>query len=210
MKKLLFGGILLGSLSLNVYLLNTEVIVSNNLEEDTFEVNDEISVAQSAVKKEKKFKEKHFQNIRNIKQDLLPEYKTKDAEKKTEYLEDKVPDDYERDYEKAKVVWEEKVTEYLEMDLNLDSLQIDNYFALSKDREKAISDYITPKVEESSDRTYMFSLEDNIEIGKINERYLGRLKSTLGEEAYNEYVKYRRKHNKNSMSSSSGNYFVEF
>jgi len=51
MKSFLLSCLLLGSIGLNIYLLNTEVVVENNLDENTFQVNDEIKIAQSAIKK---------------------------------------------------------------------------------------------------------------------------------------------------------------
>ncbi|MFT6631041.1 MAG: hypothetical protein ACJAS4_000987 [Bacteriovoracaceae bacterium] len=209
MKKLIFGGILVGSVALNIYLINTEVIVKNDLDSDFMEMNDEITIAQSAVKKPRIVIKNHKKNIEKISKDLMPE-KVSEASDASEYTEDRYPVDDQDQYQKSKEVWKENVTSFLDLDLKLDVEQIESYFKLEKQREMEISSFMSPKIGEENDGPYLFTVEDNVALGKINEKYLKKLKISFGDEAYTQYIKFRQNTNKKLIKSGDSHYFAEF
>jgi hypothetical protein len=209
MKKLIFGGILVGSVALNIYLINTEVIVKNDLDSDFMEMNDEITIAQSAVKKPRIVIKNHKKNIEKISKDLMPE-KVSEASDASEYTEDRYPVDDQDQYQKSKEVWKENVTSFLDLDLKLDVEQIESYFKLEKQREMEISSFMSPKIGEENDGPYLFTVEDNVALGKINEKYLKKLKTSFGDEAYTQYIKFRQNTNKKLIKSGDSHYFAEF
>jgi hypothetical protein len=209
MKKLIFGGILVGSVALNIYLINTEVIVKNDLDSDFMEMNDEITIAQSAVKKPRIVIKNHKKNIEKISKDLMPE-KVSEASDASEYTEDRYPVDDQDQYQKSKEVWKENVTSFLDLDLKLDVEQIESYFKLEKQREMEISSFMSPKIGEENDGPYLFTVEDNVALGKINEKYLKKLKIYFGDEAYTQYIKFRQNTNKKLIKSGDSHYFAEF
>jgi hypothetical protein len=209
MKKLIFGGILIGSVALNIYLINTEVIVKNDLDSDFMEMNDEITIAQSAVKKPRIVIKNHKKNIEKISKDLMPE-KVTEVRDAPEYTEDRYPVDDQDQYQKSKEVWKENVTSFLDLDLELDVEQVESYFKLEKQREMEISSFMSPKIGEENDGPYLFTVEDNVALGKINEKYLKKLKTSFGDEAYTQYIKFRQNTNKKLIKSGDSHYFAEF
>lgn len=210
MKKIIFGSLLLGSVTLNIYLINTEVIVSNDLDSDLIELNDEITIAQSALKKPKITIKNHKKVIEKISQDLMPEKKNSPLEK-TEVSEEKYPAiDGQDQYEKSKELWRESVTSFFDMDLQLDPRQIESYFKLEKEREAEISRFMAPKIGDENDGPYLFTVEDNVALGKINEKYLNLLKSSFGKEAYDEYIQFRQSTNRRLIKSGDTHFYAEF
>ena len=211
MKKLIFGGILVGSVALNVYLINTEVIVKNDLDSDFMEMNDEITIAQSAVKKPKIVIKNHKKNIEKISQDLLPK-KKKLKKESSEYTDESYPGKGPDEYQKSKEVWNENVTNFLDLELNLEEDQVESYFTLEKARDFEISDFMVTKMGQGEDEEtpYLFTVEDNVALGKINEKYLNKLKASFGEDAYDKYIKFRQESNKRNMKNRDSHFYAEF
>jgi hypothetical protein len=210
MKKLIFGGILVGSVALNIYLINTEVIVKNDLDQDFMEeMNDEITIAQSAVKKPRITIKNHKKNIEKISQDLLPKTNSNKVEA-SDYTDETYPGKGPDEYQKSKDVWKENVTSFLDRDLNLQEEQVESYFNLDQAREFEISDFMGTKVGEHEDEPYLFTVEDNVALGKINEKYLNKLKASFGEEAYKQYIKFRQESNKRNMKNRDSHFYAEF
>ncbi len=210
MKKIVYTLMLAGSVGLNLYLLNTEVLVSNDLEDDILEIDDEISVAQSALLRKKNKTPNHSKNIKDIRNNFLPETAGKNKEGSALEESKKSRQDYDREFEKAKEEWKEKLTRYMEDELGLEPPQVDQYFDIGQEREGAITRYLAPKFENAKDGPYFFSIEDNVAIGKINEKHLKQLKVEMGEEAYEQYIEYRQEYNKKAMESGNADFFMEF
>ena len=203
------------SICLNFYLLSTshETIVSDDLDQAIYEeVNDKISVAQSALKtKASKKNNFHKQNMKIIENELLPE-KTHSA--KHDNLEStdesNTTERFHEDYERARGKWERDVSEFIERNLGLPMESVDAYLELQKQREKEVSEYMSPKLDSANGEAYLFTLEDNISIGKINEKYLTQLRANMGTEAYEKFIKYRQSYNREMIKSGDSPYFIEF
>ena len=76
MKVFLLTGLLAGSIGLNVYLLNSPVIVEGSLDGGIVEPLDEIKLAQSAVEKnteQNQYNFSHDKQLTKIQKKFLPE-----------------------------------------------------------------------------------------------------------------------------------------
>ncbi len=211
MKKFVYFTLLASSLGLNLYLLNTEVVVHNTLEDDIIEIDDEISVAQSALKISKMKNKSHQKNLKQIRKGFVPsETQRKESEAEVSVEKEKRPQDYERDYEKAKEAWREKLSRYMEYELGLQSEQVERYFELGNERESAISNYLSPKMGKNAGEAYFFTIEDNVAMGKINEKYLNLLRQELGEDSYRQYIQYRQTHNRKAIEAGNADFYMDF
>jgi len=209
MKSFLLSCLLLGSIGLNIYLLNTEVVVENNLDENTFQVNDEIKIAQSAIKKAELSNKKHKRNNRKIRKSFLPEDTSSPSVEHTqEKTENAV---YEVQYQESLTKWDEKLNQHLELDLNLTPDEIQQFNSILKKRMTAINSYMEPILREQDPEVgYMNTVEDNIEISKINITYSEYLKGFLGPVAYEAYANFRKNHNANEFQNGTSHVYVEF
>ncbi len=215
MKKLIFPVIFTISIGLNFYLLSgdSELLVSDDLDDALYEeVNDQISVAQSAIKKTDLLAHKkshHKQNIKVIENEINTANEP-DHQDDRGYSEDKASEDFERNYEQSKLKWDQDSQDYFERELGLRIEAYETYLELQKLREKEVSNYMTPKIEDANGEPYLFTLEDNIEIGKINSKYLKQLKDTMGAESYERYINFRQNYNKKLITSGNAHFYVEF
>jgi hypothetical protein len=212
-KKILFVGALTGSIGMNFYLLNSEVIVHNDLDSDLIEMDDEISLSQSALQKPKITIKKNIKHIGKIRKDFLPEDKAEEIKASNENIEidEKEVTYINSNYEVGVEKWKSIISEKFEIDAGLDSEVVDKYFEISQSRQKAIDKLMNPKFENLPKGESLFiSMEDNIEISKINESYMNELRSELGEENYNLYKKIRKDFNKKSLEPNSDHFYIEF
>lgn len=212
MKTLVLIGLLVGSVGLNIYLLNNPVMVQDNLDEDLVAPIDEIKMAQSAVRKvSSDIKEKHQDNLSTIKSKFLPKEEDPEIDAAETLEKDPYNDEYEIEYSKQKENWEREVTTFLGENIGLDTEGVEKYFQLMRDREQAISDYISPKIQANGqDQTYMFTLEDNIATAKINEKFLNKLKASLGPDGFKNYQKFKADYNKDQIDRGNAHFFMEF
>jgi hypothetical protein len=214
-KKLLLAGVLTGSIGMNFYLLNSEVVVHNDLDSDLIEMDDEISLSQSAIQKPKITIKKNKKHIGKIRKDFLPEDKTQEIKADSSSADDKLDlkevTYIETNYEVGVEKWKNLLTEKFEIEAGLDSEIVDKYLSVSKARKKAIDDFMTPKFENlQKGETLFISMEDNIEISKINETYIKKLRKEIGEENYNLYKKTRKDFNRKSLEPNSDRFYIEF
>lgn len=213
MKKLFFYSLLTGSLGLNLYLLNSETVVKDELDSDQIieRIDDEVSIAQSALKLEKPKKSQHKKNIKNIRENFLPE-KSIDSKEERKVNNDQTPEEnFDIDYEESRNIWKEKARDYLEVELRLPVEDIETYFNIQAEREKAIGEFMAPKFENMNpDEPYFFTVEDNVAMGKINEFYLSKLKEQMGKSAYKDLNAFRQKYNQQMIKEGKGYQFIEF
>lgn len=213
MKKLFFYSLLTGSLGLNLYLLNSETVVKNDLDSDQIieKLDDEVSIAQSALKIEKPKKSQHKKNIKNIREDFLPEKSDKTSGEQNVNNEKTPEENFDMDYEESRNIWKEKAREYLEVELRLPAEDIDTYFNIQTEREKAIGEFMAPKFENMNpEEPYFLTVEDNVAMGKINEFYLSKLKEQMGKGAYKDLNTFRQKYNQKMIKEGKGHHFIEF
>lgn len=203
--------ILLGSVSLNVYLIKTG---SQN------EISDEISTGVSAIKIEKSYipKKRHENNIEFIQDEMLPEDKASQAklaepklEPNEETVEVEEPKEFdERAMRESMKAWQKESRAFIERDLGLEAGVADLYFEIRDKRRNAIDEYFEPRMSNLGDEPYVWSIEDNIAIAKINERYLNLLKLGMGEENYRAFSRFRQKNNRKNMENREGSVWIEF
>lgn len=223
MKKLILPMALMTSLAFNIYLLSSEdTITESDLDEQIVDElktdeTDKVKVAQSAISKakvERKSDVNHEKNLRAIQKDLMPEKKSQDEiVSDNETYKEKDPyaeEDYQRAYEVEKEKWETELNTYLERDLGLDEEEYNRYISLRDERAKEVDAFLVPKMKqhEEGDEPYLFTIEDNVEIGKINAKYLNKLKSTLGD-SYQEFIDFRQRYNK-KLIKDGRQFYVEF
>ncbi|MAZ48475.1 MAG: hypothetical protein CME65_07925 [Halobacteriovoraceae bacterium] len=204
--------LLLGSVSLNVYLVNLD---SQN------QISDQVSSKASALKIEKSYipKKRHQNNIEFIQEEMLPEEKESQANltepKLSPNKEEKVEvkEEFRFDEQAAREsmkTWKRESRAFIERDLGLDAEVADLYLEVREQRRRAIDAYFEPRMSEDIDEVYVWSIEDGIELAKINERYLNKLKEGMGEENYRAFSKFRQKNNRKNMENREGSVWIEF
>jgi len=209
-KKIFFYTILSASVGLNLYLFTVEEKEIDNLDQTPEIKIDKIKLAQSAIKKSQMHANQKAKNIKQIKESILLNQQ-ESTEDKSE-IKEAISPDYEQNYEKAKNNWNEEIRAYFEVDLGLMPEQVDKYIELARDREIEISkmmDETFKKSDLNPDEPYLFTLEDNINLGKINQKYSIELRRIIGAEAYNQYVKQRNKMAMKMIKDGHG-FIVEF
>lgn len=217
-KKLFFISLLSGSVGLNIYLLNTLVVSHDDLDSDMIEMDDKISIAQSAIRKPYSTSErKRDKNKKSIRKSFLPESHN-GSENKKEQAESTIDNEVEQDvtyinsnYDLGMDKWQKRLVDKLEGELALSTDTVDQYFQIRKERQDAIDSYMQPQFDNLPDgESLLVSIEDNIQISKINEFYLNKLKDSLGSEAYKSYKKVRENFNKESLQPNSDHFYIEF
>ena len=184
-------------------------------------MRDEVSSKASALRLEKSYvpKKRHENNLEFIQDEMLPQDKSASDQVKLEDTpskEEKVKQvDFhefdERAAHESMKAWRRDSRAFIERDLGLDSQVADLYFEVREKRRKEIDEYFEPRMNDlQQDQTYIWSMEDNIAISKINERYLNLLKSGMGKSNYEAFKKFRQRNNRKSMENREGAVWIEF
>lgn len=203
--------LLIFSLVLNVYLIS-------NSSEDQPSV-DKVSVKASAVKVENSHipKKRHENNIEFIEDEIMPEDEgQKNQVKHSRGIELDEPEQAINEYsdeamKAAQKTWEREYRAFMERDLGLDPAVADIYRELAEKRKKEIDDYLIPRMSSMEENEpYLFTLEDNIELSKINQKYLKNLKEVMGPKNYDSYSRFRENMNRKIMENGSSYFWVEF
>lgn len=218
MNKLLTF-IFIVSLSLNIYFLTTKTAYVETVSDsfDTYKtkpnhklpVEDEINLAQASIKKTEC---PPPQNIDEVKQEFMQAPSQVELEKDDEFVFD------EKEYQKASEQFYEsankKIAEFLEYKVGLNFEQVDKYYELKNNRQKEIDEYIQSRfseMQENGAKHLILSMEDTIEMGKINQKYLERLKSNIGDDAYERYQDFKQALNNQSQSEENFyGFFIDF
>lgn len=101
-------------------------------------------------------------------------------------------------YEELKRVFENQFEKFAYEDLRLMDSEISFYQDLKSQREKELLDYLTPKIEENVQNNgeyYIYSSEDMIFVGKLNEKYHALLKESWGLDAFSRFQKFLKEYN---------------
>lgn len=197
------------SLGLNIVLLSTQ--------EPTQEI-DSVGTQQAALSIPSREipQQRHENNIKFIEDDLKPsQQKPENLEEKVEALEEQErsePVDYQEAYQQVNKKYNQETRAFIERDLGLSPETADFYFSLSQRRQKEIDDFVGPKIDpaNSGDEPYLFTIEDNIEMAKINAKYINLLKASMGEANYTQYKKFRQNLNRKLLEDGRGYFWVEF
>jgi len=214
MKKLLFV-LLSVSLGLNLYLINVEVLVTDDMDygaddlliEDV-KINDQISLAQSAIKKNAGCEN----TAKGIQEDFTnKETVVKDAVVKAGVKKEGLTLSHE-DLQKQ---WFEESNDYFRDVLRLAPEQMAAYYELKVRREEEWDKYLRPKMERNQtlygkEATLMLTSDDMIVMGKLNEKFAKLLTGTFGEESYLDYKSYIEEYNRRSYAENNGAFHIEF
>ena len=187
-SKIVYATLLAGSIGLNFYLLNEEVVVVDTLKDDIDlnQTQDKIKVSKAALKKISRTPSFGVETEKNLNEDekLTPE-----------------------DYDIAINEWDIQLDKFLEEELKLDRDQIRSLAELKRNRLIEIDNFLKSRIQES--KTYYFSVEDQIAQSKINEKYLNKQRELLGESNYIRYKEYRSEYNRKLMETE-GMYLLGF
>lgn len=211
MKKVLLV-LLMGSVGLNIYLMNVEVVIKDDLDNEMImPMDDEISLAQSGIQKPAKKLAAKVECEPKIIEKIV--YKEKAPEEKEEIEIKSSNKKAPMDIKEVHANWFAESNEFFENRLALTADQVASYYDLKTRREQEINGYIMPKMEESREQgqaVYMFTAEDTIAIGKINQRYLEKLKEAFGDIAYQEYQQFKSTYNQRLIHNDNSSYTIEF
>ncbi len=210
--KIILGILLVISVAFNLYQMKREVIVTNDLTQNCNKTEDKLKLTQAAIEKKAPPKKEGVSN----QEELLPEVSRVKEPQTLDSKEDLKSNEelaaaYEQDYKLGQKQWRQEVAQFMLDELGLNSQYIDDYFEIRNGREEEISSYLAPIFEKSkNDETYFLSVEDSVSIAKINDFYLNKLKETMGDKAYSDFMKFKRSYNKKMVKNGKGHYFIEF
>lgn len=223
MNKALFL-MLAASVSLNVYLVNVEVVVKDDLDQEYIErpSRDHISIAQAAVEKDDKsesrekaecspkvvekiiYKEREPEPTSRARSNSLREITENDL--------DSISKDKMQELAQAHLEdWDKKSKNFFEYRLGLSPSQQNDYERLKVEMEGEISSMLqqnTPQGESLEGR--MISSEEMMRMGRIHKKYADKLKNAFGPSAYEEYISFREGYNRELARSSRGAFGVNF
>ncbi|MEX0798033.1 MAG: hypothetical protein WD025_01225 [Bacteriovoracaceae bacterium] len=226
MNKVLFL-LLSASVGLNVYLVNVEVIVKDDLDQEYVEpANDRISLAQAGIQKnsgkavqkikakecEPKIVEKIVYKEREAREEreLARDYRRDEFEQVENELSE---EEYRRLSERYSQNWKRESQNFFEYGIGLTPNQQDDYERLKTARENEISRMIHEKKNNlpKGSQSFALSPEEMIELGKINEKYTTKLKNLFGQNAYQEYLSFRKSYNQKILrESQDGMFAIQF
>lgn len=214
MKKL-FALLFISSLALNVYLINTEVVFEETVS-DSIESNyraiprqvieeDKVELAQAALKKSSDCNES--KNINAQVQSDQPE--KAEVREEWQFNEEEFQQESQAFYEKAN----KKIAEFLEYNVGLTLDQIDMYYRLRQQRQEEVDAFVKGRfdeMEKNGAKHLFLSLEDTVEMGKINQKYLERFKNNIGADAYEMYQDFKKRLNTQSTDNNKFAFFIDF
>tara|TARA_B100001971_G_scaffold84647_1_gene77947 strand:+ start:43261 stop:43917 length:657 start_codon:yes stop_codon:yes gene_type:complete len=212
----MFAFIFIFSISLNVYFLTTSTAYVETVSDDFNDYQarpqvikeDSLSISQASIKKNTECPP--AQKVDEVKENFLyPEgKKTEDneVEDKDEFAFDE--EEYQRASKEFYQNANKSIAEFLEYKVGLNYEQVDEYYNLKDKRQKEIDDFINERfaeMKENGAKHLVLSMEDTIEMGKINQKYLDKLKKNIGMDAYERYQDFKQ--NLNNKAQSGQNYY---
>lgn len=215
--------LLSASVCMNVYLVNVEVVVKDELDQEAAEpARDRISLAQAAIQKKTKGASKNplEKNDKNCEPEIVEKvvYRDRSFANEPEELERGQFDenDYKRLSERYGRSWQRESQNFFDYRLGLTPTQQEDYQKLKTSRESELAALIEKKKESDKgtlpDGSFILSPEEMIEMGKINQKYTAKLKNLFGQNAYQEYLSFREEFNRKiARESENGTIFsVQF
>jgi hypothetical protein len=217
MKKILIS-LLTISLGFNVYLLSIETVIEDNFDSDLpGDVNDAITLAQSSVEKKSVTTNCDNNTIKDNDSVLLDEHVGK------KHIENKITDvkneseetASSKAFDRIQQKWFENSNEFFEQELGLSNDQIAQFHELKVQRTQELDDHILPRLEEHRKANgekvpYLFTMEDSIFMGNLNQRYMKRLKEVFGDYAFEQYQQFKTKFNQKLMAKKQNNMLIDF
>lgn len=228
MNKVLFL-MLSASVAMNVYLVNVEVVVKDELDQE-YAPNpekDQITIAQAGVRKDKNGNLGKKQSAKKPKkEECSPKvvekivYKTapeQSSEPESQALRTITENDLEsmsndqmrelaQDYRED---WRKKSKEFFEYRLGLSPSQQSDYERLKLAMEDEIAQMFQRRGDVENEPRVM-TPEEMAQMGRIHEKYADKLKTAFGPAAYEEYISFRQRYNRGLAQESRGMFGVNF
>lgn len=224
-KALLF--MLGASVAMNVYLVNVEVVVKDELDQEYVEEpeRDRITLAQAAVDKtkadsDKSAKECEPKIVEKIVFREAPAREVSEADPESEALKKITEQDLDsmsRD-EMSELAatyqarWKQKSKNFFEYRLGLTPSQQGDYEKLKVAMESEISEMLRQSSPDNWEEGHsrMLGPEEMVEMGRIHQKYADKLKTTFGPAAYEEYIAFREKYNQALAKENKGIFGIQF
>lgn len=124
-----------------------------------------------------------------------------------------------KEYEESMIKYlddyREEAKHFLQSKLDAGVEAADLYFELSEKRQVAINDYINPKIKAHQEKKgvespYFLSLDDQVNMAKINENYINKLKKKIGDEGYEKLQKMKQEYMEEAMKNGVPAFPLEF
>lgn len=195
MKNLIFTL----SLILNVYLclkylgqedtvVSTKEMTATTATTNFTQVEDKVTIKKASVKKEAP-KEIVSASASTSSEETYEEEEVSSAQIKF--------DDLQKDFSN-------KFQKFTYEDLRLSESQVLFYNDLKNERQKELEEYLSPKWEEMRNKGepteyYVYTSEDLIFLGKLNDRYLTELRRDWGSDAFDRYQKFLSDYNNDQI-----------
>lgn len=194
--------LLIASLIFNGYFALKLWTIGPKIKYVTESKTDVVKTKSAALKKEIPIKNKIVKTKKAPKkpQERIKEEKSLTEEEKSVLVQEKY-DSLQRDFHKA-------FENFTYDELRLSESQVLFYNDLKSERQKEIQDYLTPKWEELKKKGedieyYVYSSEDLIFIGKINDKYLSALRSEWGSDAFDRYQSFLSQYNNAQITNGN-------
>lgn len=218
MKKFLFALLLL-SASFNLYLVNVEVVVKDELDaenapESFHSQSDHITLAQAALKKSgqvdcaPKVIEKVVEKI------VYRDAKKKSEKRASDHYEDLSSlskEEVEKLSFKYHQDWSKKSKKFFEYGLGLSDSQQRDYERIKLDMDEEINSMLYENSTESeASAGKVLSSQEMIRMGQIHKKYENKLRRAFGPAAYQEYLSFRKAYNEKLARENRGAFSVSF
>lgn len=130
-------------------------------------------------------------------------------------LQKKVQIDEEFELNQTQQLWFEKSNELFEKKLKLSAKKISLYHELRSKRSVELDEYIMPKLDEhyethGEDSPYILTMQDSVFMGQLNEKYMIKFKSQIGEDVFDEYQKLKSQFNRQLTLKDKKELLIDF
>ena len=184
--------LLLASVGINLYLLqrDSETVINDDFDQEitirtTNQFSDTIEVAQSAVKKNSN------NTTLNVSNNASNKVSKEIAQK-----------------------WLSESSDFFKNKLLLTDEQVISIHALKSGREQEFNAFIIPKInahrKQFGTGPYLYSMVDSVFMGRLNEKYMGRLKKLIGDKNFELYEEFKNEFNRKLISINKSQNIIDF
>lgn len=180
MNKVLVG-LLLFSVSLNLYFYNDELFIFDDFEASIpAPLNDSVKIAQSSIKKEQVIEDSEEHEYNRTQQTWF--------EKSTDLFENKLK------------MSKEKITFYFDL-RSQRSNELDDYIIPKLDAHYEKNGEGSP---------YVLTMEDSVFMGELNRKYMNKLKDLIGSEYFDQYESLKSDFNRELTLNDKKEMLIDF
>lgn len=110
--------------------------------------------------------------------------------------------------------WLVQSSEFFKQKLGLSDHQIMSFHSLKSSREQELNAYIIPKINayhlKYAQSPYIYSMQDSVFIGRLNEKYMARLKKLMGQKNFKLYESFKNSFNRKLISLKQDHKIIDF